>query len=393
MPPPSRLALRVRARLLCLSAQYKAPTCRGASSPSLFAQAKTRSPSIARDSQRTKLPVVSIRNAAAAPAMFPRGPPCRPWRAGAPPPFPYPELYGTVPYFGGPPVAAVRHPSPYARAIQLQSVTAVNSDVELDLIASLLPRYPYVVVDTEYPGTVHRPPVGKRDADLTADERYALLRANADELPIVQLGVTLCDDHGNLPVILDYATGHATERAWEFNFSDFDVGSHRHAPQSVEFLRSQGIDFERARRCGVSSTAFGAKLAAILAAAAAPQGNAAELTWVAFGGAYDMAYLVKLLGGGEPLPETREGFMTRVRELLGGGRVFDAKYMAEHCALRGVGLRSVAANLGVPRPMVEPPCLAGPKSLTACRIHTVLRIHVLAQDDVAGFEGIIDGLQ
>ncbi|CAL4969826.1 unnamed protein product [Urochloa decumbens] len=324
--------------------------------------------------------------------MFRHGPPRPPWRAGAPPPFPYPPPpYGTVPYFGA--VAAVRHPPPYPRAVQLQSVTAVNSDAELNLIASLLPHYTYVTVDTEYPGTVHRPAAGKRDSDLTADERYALLRANADELPIVQLGVTLCDEHGNLPVVLDYATGLHAERAWEFNFSDFDVASHRHAPQSVEFLRSQGIDFERARRCGVNSAAFADKLSAILAA---PRGaNAAELTWVAFGGAYDLAYLVKMLGGGQPLPETREGFVARVRELL-GGRVFDAKYMAEHCGrgdLRGVGLRSVAANLGVPRPIVEPPCLAGPKSLTACRIHTVLRMHVLPQDAVAGYEGIIDGLQ
>ncbi|CAN6237917.1 unnamed protein product [Urochloa humidicola] len=325
--------------------------------------------------------------------MFRHGPPRPPWRAGAPPPFPYPPPpYGTFPYFGT--VAAVRHPPPYARAaVQLQSVTAVNSDAELDVIASLLPHYPYVTVDTEYPGTVHRPAAGKRDGDFTADERYALLRANADELPVVQLGVTLCDAHGNLPVVVDFATGHHAERAWEFNFSDFDVESHRHAPQSVEFLRSQGIDFERARRCGVASAAVGDKLAAILAAARGSNNN--ELTWVAFGGAYDMAYLVKMLSGGQPLPETREGFVAKVKELL-GGRVFDAKYMAEHCGrgdLRGVGLRSVAANLGVPRPIVEPPCLAGPKSLTACRIHTVLRMHVLPQDAVAGYEGIIDGLQ
>ena len=294
--------------------------------------------------------------------MFPYPPP--PYGAflapfAGPPRLPPP--YAAFPYFGG-----VRHPAPYVQAVvELQSVTASNFEAELDTVAALLPRHPYVVVDTEYPGTVHRPPAGTRDADLSPDERYALVRANVDELPIVQLGLTLCDAHGNLPVVVDYETGHHVERAWEFNFSDFDVGRHRHAPQSVEFLASQGIDFARARECGVSSAAFKDKLAGILSSA--PAGN--ELTWVAFGGAYDLAYLVKMLVDGQPLPETR------VRALL-GGRVFDAKYMAENCGrgdLRGVGLRSVAANLGVSRPIVEPPCLAGPKSLTACRIHTVMR--------------------
>ncbi|KAG2650396.1 probable CCR4-associated factor 1 homolog 11 [Panicum virgatum] len=337
--------------------------------------------------------------------MFPNGP-SRPWRGGAPPMFPYPPPpygafmapfagpprlpppYAAFPYFGG-----VRHPAPYVQAVvELQSVTASNFEAELDTVAALLPRHPYVVVDTEYPGTVHRPPAGTRDADLSPDERYALVRANVDELPIVQLGLTLCDAHGNLPVVADYETGHHVERAWEFNFSDFDISRHRHAPQSVEFLTSQGIDFDQARECGVSSAAFKSKLAGILSAAALAE---RELTWVAFGGAYDLAYLVKILGDGQPLPETRAEFMARVRALL-GGRVFDAKYMAENCGrgdLRGVGLRSVAANLGVPRPIVEPPCLAGPKSLTACRIHTVMRLHVLSQNDVAAYEGLIDGLQ
>jgi CCR4-NOT transcription complex subunit 7/8 len=276
----------------------------------------------------------------------------------------------------------------------VQSVTAVNFGAELDTIGSLLPSYPYIVVDTEYPGTVHRPPAGTREGDLTSDDRYALVKANVDELPMVQLGLTLCDAQGNLPIVFvdcNIDCPVPMERAWEINFSDFDVHRDRHAAQSVEFLRSQGIDFDRARACGVSSAAFKDKLVEVLAA---PRGDD-ELTWVTFGGAYDLAYLVKMLSDGQPLPETRKEFMDRVRALL-GVRVFDAKYMAENCGradLRGVGLRAVAANLGMPRPIVEPSFLAGPKSLTACRIHTIMRMHVLSQEDVAACQGIVDGLQ
>ncbi|XP_066357878.1 probable CCR4-associated factor 1 homolog 9 [Miscanthus floridulus] len=314
-------------------------------------------------------------------------------------PPPYAAALPYPPYYGGP--AGFGNTSPmdavHAVQVQLQSVTAANFAAELDIIGSLLPSYPYVVVDTEYPGTVHRPPAGRRDGDLSPDERYALVKANVDELPIVQLGVTLCDAHGNLPCVPDYRYGYYhgyAERAWEVDFSDFDVGRDRHAAQSVAFLRSQGVDFDAARAHGISSAAFGAKLAEILTSAPRGAGDV-ELTWVVFGGAYDLAYLVKMLDGGKPLPETRQGFVARVRELL-GGRVFDAKFMAENCGradLRGVGLRSVAANLGAAMPVEDLPWLAGTKSVTAYRIHTILRLHVLSQDTAAGFEGIIDGLQ
>ncbi|XP_021301859.1 probable CCR4-associated factor 1 homolog 9 [Sorghum bicolor] len=351
------------------------------------------------------------RNAAAAPPMVLYQPPPPP-----PPMFLYPPPYPTTIVGVPPPYPAVPHPPyfghhhpmmpPAAVHVQLQSVTAANFAAELDVIGSLLQNYPYVVVDTEYPGTVHHAPAGRRDSDLSPDERYALVKANVDELPIVQLGITLCDAHGNLPFVPDFdpygyhhtGGGYGAERAWEVNFSDFDVSRDRHAPQSVAFLRSQGVDFDAARARGVSSASFGAKLAEILSTAAAPRsGNGVELTWVTFGGAYDLAYLVKMLDGGEkPLPETRQGFVERLRELLGGGRLFDAKFMAENCGradLRGVGMRSVAANLGAAMPAEDLPWLAGTKSVTAYSIHSILRLHVLSQDTAAGFEGIIDGLQ
>ncbi|TVT99975.1 hypothetical protein EJB05_54626, partial [Eragrostis curvula] len=348
---------------------------------------------------------MSSRNAAGGQAMF-RHPPPLP-RTGSPPMFPYPPPplphgavpfvpqvgrfpppppRGAVPYYGG----AVRPLQPAAAMnVEMRSVTAANFASELDLIGSLLPAFPIIVVDTEYPGAVHRPAAGKRESQLTADERYALVKANVDELPIVQLGVTICDAQGNLPRGVDLA-GRPVELAWEVNFSDFDVRRDRHVPESAAFLRSQGIDFDLARAHGVASAAFKDKLLAVLPAPARRE----ALTWAAFGGAYDLAYLVKMLADGQPLPETREAFMARVRELL-GGRVFDAKHMAENCGrgdLRGVGLRGVAANLGVPRHFPEPPCLAGPKSLTACRIYTLLRRNVLSADGGASHEGLIDGL-
>ena len=78
-----------------------------------------------------------------------------------------------------------------------------------------------------------------------------------------------------------------------------------HAAESVAFLRSLGIDLDQARASGVSSAAFAAKLAAVLSASATPQRG--QLTWVAFGGAYDFAYMVKMLTG------------VQAKAVLGGG--------------------------------------------------------------------------
>lgn len=297
-----------------------------------------------------------------------------------------PPAHDIVPYYGGVPVGPVTQLPP---VVQVRPITAANLDAQADLIHSLLPRFPFVAVDTEYPGTVHRPAAGRRDGQVTADERYALVKANVDELPIVQLGMTLCDDQGRLPVVLD-EQGCPVELAWEVNFSDFDVHRDRHSAESVAFLRSQGVDFDLARAIGVSSAAFRDKLLCFLSR------RRDELTWAAFGGLYDLGYLVKLLTGGKPLPATREEFMAQVRAHL-GGRVFDAKYMTEHCGrgdLRGVGLKRVATNLGVPLlQFPEPPYLAGPKSFLASRVFTVMRRCIFHRDGGASHEGLIDGLQ
>jgi len=190
-----------------------------------------------------------------APAMFPLAPPPRVLQPlpQPPPAAPYNKYNHAV---AAPPVLGV----------QVRPVTAANYEAELDAIGSLLASYPFVAIDTEYPGTVHRPPPGRSAAQLAPPEQYALVKANVDELTVVQLGLTLCDEYGNIPVALD-GGGRPLEVAWEVTFSDFDACRDRHAPESVEFLRSSGIDFDRSRARGVASAAFAAKLAAVLSSA------------------------------------------------------------------------------------------------------------------------------
>ncbi|CAD6226624.1 unnamed protein product [Miscanthus lutarioriparius] len=74
---------------------------------------------------------------------------------------------------------------------------AHNFDQEAKLIESLLPRFRYVAVDTEFPGTVYRP--AGPAYTLKPEERYKLLRSTVDALDPIQLGLTLLDKGCRLP--------------------------------------------------------------------------------------------------------------------------------------------------------------------------------------------------
>ncbi|GJM99173.1 hypothetical protein PR202_ga16253 [Eleusine coracana subsp. coracana] len=170
-----------------------------------------------------------------------------------------------------------------------------NFHAESRALSAIAPHATHVAFNVQYPGCIFHGGDGTRHySSLSAEESYAVVRANVNRLRPLQVGLAV-------------RTADGKAHAWVFNLSDFDILSdgaqahHRCAPASVAYLASRGVDFYRLKYDGVP----GYKLRWLLRDSGLIR---ACPDWTTFTGAYHVAYLLKMMIG-ERLPEELDAFM------------------------------------------------------------------------------------
>ncbi|XP_037428478.1 probable CCR4-associated factor 1 homolog 11 [Triticum dicoccoides] len=256
--------------------------------------------------------------------------------------------------------------------VPVRSVWASNFKNESANLRHVARNAQYVAIAVHYPGVVHHP--SQDPKALTAEQRYALVKANVDDLKPLQLGIALYDSDG----------GYLA--AWEFNLRDFRPQADPHDENSLAYLAGRGLDVGALRDHGVSADMLDKKL---FESGLVGARRGRSRGWITYAGAYHVAYLLKIVTGGAPLPRDVAGFNGAVRRYL-GDQVYDVAKMVVDCPAMPRGLEHIADYLGF-HPPLGSPRLAAAAGVRALQVFMRLKYGELG-GDVRKYRGLLKGL-
>jgi len=142
---------------------------------------------------------------------------------------------------------------------------------EIKILSSLLEKYNFIAMDTEFPGFVYQYNSGGKDS------YYRTIKTNVDKLKLIQVGITIRDAMGNPPPF---------SGTWQFNLK-FNLNTEQYSNESIALLTNSGINFDQLEQMGIPFELFGEYL--ISSGLIVNE----DLHWVSFHGTYDFAYFLK----------------------------------------------------------------------------------------------------
>ena len=249
---------------------------------------------------------------------------------------------------------------------RIKEVYDDNFIQEIKTISNYLAQYPYVGMDTEFPGVIYPCPVA------TEDFYYAYTKVNVDKLKLIQLGITLTNDKG------EYPPGTCT---WQFNLN-FDVEQDQHSNESISMLYNSGIDFKLMKNKGIQHSLF----AEYLLTSGLVLNE--KITWICFNGSSDFAYLLKYLLN-SPLPQEEKKFIEDIN--LYFPNLYDIKYLVNDSENYKGGLNKLAKELDVER-SGEIHQAGSDSQVTSDVFFRLVRNNVISQNDLNEGKNVIYGI-
>jgi CCR4-NOT transcription complex subunit 7/8 len=207
------------------------------------------------------------------------------------------------------------------------NVWADNLVKEIRAIESIVDQYSYIAMDTEFPGVVAKPLATYK---TNSEYQYQVLKCNVDILKMIQLGLCFCDENGRL------VPGTCT---WQFNFA-FSLEHDMYAENSIDLLKSSGIDFALHQQRGIDPHQF----AELLMTSGIVLNE--DITWISFASSYDFGYLLRLLTATN-LPPLEQDFLNAL--YLYFPCFYDIKYLLNKCDDLNGGLQAIGNQLNIPR--------------------------------------------
>ena len=249
---------------------------------------------------------------------------------------------------------------------KIKEVFADNFIEEIKTITSFISQYPYVGMDTEFPGVIYPCPVANEEF------YYAYTKVNVDKLKLIQLGITLTNDKG------EYPPGTCT---WQFNLH-FDVDKDQHSNESISMLYNSGIDFKLMKNKGIPHQIFAEYL--ITSGLVLNE----KITWICFNGSSDFSYLLKYLIN-SPLPQSEKDFIDLIN--LYFPNLYDIKYLVNDSETYKGGLNKLAKELDVER-SGEIHQAGSDSQVTSDVFFRLVRNNVISQNELNEGKNIIYGI-